>query len=99
MIIDKANEKSQPVQNSNQFVSISLLRHEEADELREEVKVLQKRLSDKTMQFNQAVTTIGVLRDDILGLQATVEEKEEMIDDRDDTIARCVSHPGPIYSK
>ncbi|XP_030842136.1 neurofilament medium polypeptide isoform X2 [Strongylocentrotus purpuratus] len=62
-------------------------RHEEADELREEVKVLQKRLSDKTMQFNQAVTTIGVLRDDILGLQATVEEKEEMIDDRDDTIA------------
>nr|XP_054766729.1 uncharacterized protein LOC129273690 [Lytechinus pictus] len=62
-------------------------RHEEAEELKEEIKVLQKRLSDKTMQFNQAVTTIGVLREEISELQATVEEKEEMIIDRDETIA------------
>lgn len=62
-------------------------RHEEADQLSEEIKVLEKRLSDKTMQFNEAVAMITALKDEISDLQATVEEKEEIINDRDETIA------------
>ncbi|XP_071503416.1 uncharacterized protein [Diadema antillarum] len=62
-------------------------RHEEAEQLREEIRVLEKRISDKTMQFNEAVTLIGSLREEISELQATVEDRDDTIIDRDETIA------------
>ena len=61
-------------------------RHEEAEQLRDDVKVLEKRLSDKTLQFNEAITTINALREDVADLQAIIEYKDETINDRDETL-------------
>ena len=61
-------------------------RHEEADQLREDVVVLKKRLHDKTGQYDHAMTVVAKQKAAIQDLEDNLTARNQDVEDRDATI-------------
>ncbi|XP_072030797.1 uncharacterized protein [Amphiura filiformis] len=61
-------------------------RHEEADQLREDVAVLKKRLHDKTGQYDHAMMVVDKQKAAIQDLEENLTDRQQQIEDRDANI-------------